>query len=396
MSLLTAEQKQIQQTAREFVAKHIIPVAAEYDRKGEFHPFILAEAKKYNYFAMAVPKEYGGLGYDATTQGVVLEQWGYGCTGFGTTLAASILSMDSVMVSGNDAQKKLFFAPMVNGEIGSFALTEPGAGSDASAGTATAKKEGEEYVLNASKCFISNGGYAKVYTVFASTDRSKGVKGLSAFIVEREREGVVVAATEHKLGIRSSNTIELLLKNVRIPADHLLGKEGDGMKIAMMTLDLGRQGIASISVGLAQRALDECVKYLQKKFPDRKVQPGQALQFKLADMEIQTQAARQLLYHTLAMKDAGLPITKESAITKTFCADTAMRVAHDALEILGDYGYSTDCVVEKLARDAKCMQIYEGTNQIQRLVVSRAVLSEPVAAKKPEDTAKTSGLRGAA
>ena len=396
MSLLTAEQKQIQQTAREFVAKHIIPVAAEYDRKGEFHPFILAEAKKYNYFAMAVPKEYGGLGYDATTQGVVLEQWGYGCTGFGTTLAASILSMDSVMVSGNDAQKKLFFAPMVNGEIGSFALTEPGAGSDASAGTATAKKEGEEYVLNASKCFISNGGYAKVYTVFASTDRSKGVKGLSAFIVEREREGVVVAATEHKLGIRSSNTIELLLKNVRIPADHLLGKEGDGMKIAMMTLDLGRQGIASISVGLAQRALDECVKYLQKKFPDRKVQPGQALQFKLADMEIQTQAARQLLYHTLAMKDAGLPITKESAITKTFCADTAMRVAKDALEILGDYGYSTDCVVEKLVRDAKCMQIYEGTNQIQRLVVSRAVLSEPVAAKKPEDTTKTSGLRGAA
>jgi len=169
------------------------------------------------------------------------------------------------------------------------------------------------------------------------------------------------------------------------------------MKVAMKTLDLGRQGIASLSVGVAQRAVDECVKYLRAKFPDPKVQPGQAVQFKLADMEIQTQAARQMLHHTLAMKDAGVPITKESAITKTFCGDTAMRVTRDALEILGAHGYSTDCAVEKLVRDAKIMQIYEGTNQIQRLVVSRAVLSEPAAAKKPEDKTKTTTtMRGAA
>jgi len=394
MSLLTTEQQQVQQTAREFVAKHIIPVAAEYDRKGEFHAFILPEAKKHNYFAMAVPKEYGGLGYDSVTQGIVLEQWGYGCAGFGTTLAASVLSMDSVLVAGTETQKKLFFTPMVNGEVGAFALTEPGAGSDAGAGTALAKKDGDEYVLNGTKCFISNGGYAKVYVVFASTDPTKGVKGLTAFIVEREREGLVVGATEHKLGIRSSNTVELMLKNVRIPADHLLGKEGDGMKIAMKTLDMARPAIAALSVGVAQRALDECVKYLRTKFPDPKVQPSQSVQFKLADMEIQIQAARQLLHHTLMLKDAGVPYTKESALAKTFCGDTAMRGIRDALEILGAHGYSTDCEVEKLVRDAKIMQIYEGTNQIQRLVIGRAILSEPVAAKRVDDKAKT--MRGAA
>jgi alkylation response protein AidB-like acyl-CoA dehydrogenase len=282
---------------------------------------------------------------------------------------------------------------MVNGEIGAFALTEPGAGSDAGAGTALAKKEGEEYVLNGTKCFISNGGYARMYVVFASTDPAKGVKALSAFIVERDREGLVIGDTLHKLGIRSSNTVELVLRNLRVPADHLLGKEGDGMKIAMQTLDMARPAIAAIAVGVAQRALDEGVKYLQKRFPDRTVRPDQEVQFKLADMEIQIQAARQLLHHTLMLKDAGVPYTKESAMVKTFCSDTAMRVTRDALEILGAYGYSTDCEVEKLVRDAKIMQIYEGTNQIQRLVVGRAILSNPVAAKGTEDAAKT--MRGA-
>jgi len=393
MSLLSSEQQKIQQTSREFVERYIIPVAAEYDRKGEFHGFILAEAKKQNYFAMGVPKEYGGLGYDSVNQGIVLEQWGYGCAGFATTLAASVLSMDSVLVAGTEAQRKLFVSPMVNGEIGAFALTEPGAGSDAGAGTALAKKEGEEYVLNGTKCFISNGGYARMYVVFASTDPAKGVKALSAFIVERDREGLVIGDTLHKLGIRSSNTVELVLRNLRVPADHLLGKEGDGMKIAMQTLDMARPAIAAIAVGVAQRALDEGVKYLQKRFPDRTVRPDQEVQFKLADMEIQIQAARQLLHHTLMLKDAGVPYTKESAMVKTFCSDTAMRVTRDALEILGGYGYSTDCEVEKLVRDAKVMQIYEGTNQIQRLVVGRAILSNPVAAKGTEDAAKT--MRGA-
>ena len=192
MSNLTAEQKQIQQTAREFVAKHIIPVAAEFDKSGEFHPFILDEAQKTQIFAMAVPKQYGGLDYSALTQALVLEEWGYGCAGMGTTLAASVLSMDSVLVAGTEEQKRRFFEPMLRGEIGSFGLTEPGAGSDAGSGKSTAVKVGDEYVLNGTKCWITNGGYATVFVIYALTDPSKGMKGLSAFIVEKGRPGFTI------------------------------------------------------------------------------------------------------------------------------------------------------------------------------------------------------------
>src|SRR5208283_2230136 len=225
------------------------------------------------------------------------------------------------LVAGTDEQKKRFFEPMLRGEIGSFGLTEPGAGSDAGSGKSTAVKVGDEYVLNGTKCWITNGGYSTVFVIYALTDPSKGMKGLSAFIVEKGRPGFTVGTVDHKLGIRSSNTVELLFKDVHIPVSNLLGKEGDGMKIAMKTLDMARPAIAALSVGIAQRALDECVKYLQKRFPDPKVQPSQSVQFKLADMEIQIQAARQLLHHTLMLKDAGVPYTKESALAKTFCGD---------------------------------------------------------------------------
>jgi len=378
MSNLTAEQKQIQQTAREFVAKNIIPVAAKFDKSGEFHPFILDEARKTQIFAMAVPKEFGGLDYSALNQALVLEEWGYGCAGIGTTLAASVLSMDSVLVAGTEEQKKRFFEPMLRGEIGSFGLTEPGAGSDAGSGKSTAVKVGDEYVLNGTKCWITNGGYSTVFVIYALTDPSKGMKGLSAFIVEKGRPGFTIGTVDHKLGIRSSNTVELLFKDVHLPASNLLGKEGDGMKIAMKTLDMARPAIAALSVGLAQRALDECVKHLQKKYPDPKVQPGQTLQFKLADMRIEIEAARQLLYHAMTLRDAGVPFSVESALCKTFCADIAMKVTTQAVQLMGTYGYSSE--IAKLMRDAKIMQIYEGTNQIQRLVISRAVLAPPPAA----------------
>jgi acyl-CoA dehydrogenase len=378
MSILTAEQKQIQQAAREFVAKHIIPFAAKYDKTGEFHPYLLDAARGSKIFAMAVPKEYGGLGYDALTQAVVLEEWGYGCGGMGTTLAASVLSMDSVLVAGNDEQKKRFFEPMLRGEIGSFGLTEPGAGSDAGAGKTTAVKVGDEYVINGSKCWITNGGYASVYVVYASTDPSKGVKGLSAFIVEKGRPGFTIGTADHKLGIRSSNTVELLFKDVRIPASNLLVKEGEGMKIAMMTLDMARPAIAALSVGICQRALDECVKHMQKRFPDPKVQPGQTLQFKLADMRIETEAARELLHYTMKLRDSGARYSVESAECKTYAGDMAMKITSEAVQLMGSYGYTSE--IAKLMRDAKIMQIYEGTNQIQRLVISRAVLAPTAAA----------------
>lgn len=372
MSILTAEQKQIQADNVAFVAKEIIPFAAQYDKSGEFHPYLLDAARQSKIFAMAVPKEFGGLDYSALTQAVVLEAWGYGCAGMGTTLAASVLSMDSVLVAGTDAQKKQFFTPMVNGEIGSFGLTEPSAGSDAGNGKSTAVKVGDEYVLNGSKCWITNGKYSSVYVIYALTDPAAGMKGISAFIVEKGTPGFTIGTVDHKLGIRSSNTVELLFKDVHIPAANLLGKEGEGMKIAMKTLDMARPAIASLSLGLAQRALDECVNHLHQLYPE-KAQPGQTLQFKLADMRIEIEAARQLLYHTMNLRDTGLPFSAESAMAKTFCSDLAMKVTTMAVQLMGSYGYTSG--LSKLMRDAKIMQIYEGTNQIQRLVISRAVLA---------------------
>jgi len=372
MSILTAEQQEIKKAAKEFVAKYIIPNAAEYDKTAEFHPFLLEAAKESKIFTMAIPKKYGGLGYDAVTQAVVVEEWGYGCAGMGTTLAAGVLGMDSLLIAGNEEQKQRYFEPILKGGIAAFALTEPGAGSDAAGVKTIAVRSGDNYILNGTKCFITNGGYASVYVILAKTDPSKGVKGISAFMVEKGRPGFTIGTTEHKLGIRSSNTVELLLKDVHVPAVNLVGKEGDGMKIAMMTLDMGRPMIAALAVGVAQRALDECVKYLQERFPG-KLQPGQTLQFKLADMQIQVEAARQTLHYTMNLRDSGLPYSKESAITKTLCGDVAMSVTTQAVSLTGSYGYTSG--IAKLMRDAKIMQVYEGTNQIQRLVVSRAVLS---------------------
>ncbi|WP_425059945.1 Acyl-CoA dehydrogenase [Sporomusa carbonis] len=374
---LTPQQQKVQQLAREFTAKHIIPVAGEWDEKGEFHEFILEEVKKAGLNCMAVPTEYGGPGYDSVTQSIVAEEWGYGCAAFATTLGGNGLSSYPLAIAGTDEQKKLYYGRLVAGGMGGFALTEPGAGSDAGACATTAKLDGDEWVLNGTKCFATTCGYATIMVVFASTDPSKGVKGLSAFIVEKEREGVIVGAVEHKMGIRSSNTVELILKNVRIPKDHLLGKEGEGMKIAMKTLDMARPIVASMGVGIARRALDAAIKFA-KEYLDVNGKPigtHQAVAFKLADMATQVEAARQLVRNALRLKEAGVPYTKEAAMAKTFATDTAMRVTADAVELMGHYGYSKDSFVEKLMRDAKVTQIYEGTNQVQRMVISGLLLN---------------------
>lgn len=374
---LTPEQQKVQQLARDFTTKYIIPVDREWDEKGEFHEFILEEVKKAGLNCMAVPEEYGGPGYSSVIQSLVAEEWGYGCAAFSTTLGGNGLSSYPIAIAGTEEQKKLYYGRLVNGGMGGFALTEPGAGSDAGACATTAKPDGEEWVLNGTKCFATTCGYANIMVIFASTDPSKGVKGLSAFIVESEREGVIVGAVEHKMGIRSSNTVELILKNVRIPKTHLLGKEGEGMKIAMKTLDMARPIVASAAVGIARRALEEAVKFA-KEYLDVNGKPigsHQAIGFKLADMATQVEAARQLVRNALRLKDAGVPYTKEAAMAKTFATDTAMRVTADAVEIMGHYGYSQDAIVEKLMRDAKVTQIYEGTNQVQRIVISGILLN---------------------
>ncbi len=386
MDLESPEQQAARVAAREFVANNIIPRADEFDKSGEFHSYLLEAAKASKIFAMAVPKEYGGLGYDARTQALVLEEWGYGCAGMGTTLAASILSMEAVLIAGNDEQRRRYFTPMLNAEIGAFGLTEPEAGSDVGAGTTTAVREGDGYRINGAKCWITNGGFASVYVIFALTDVLKGAKGLSAFIVERGRPGFIIGDKEHKLGLRSSNTVYFEFKDVHVPAANLLGHEGDGMKIAMKTLDTARPAIAALAVGVAQRCLDDCVKYLHRRFPHKPF-PGQTLQFKLAEMQIQVEAARQSVRHTMMLRDAGMPFAKESAISKTLCTDVAMTVSTQAVRLMGSYGYTSE--LGKFMRDAKVMQIYEGTNQIQRLVISRTVLA-PTPQTVPLSTAGAS------
>jgi len=375
-ALLTAEQRELQQVAREFVAKHVIPISAEFDRTGEFPEFLVLEAKKAGILCLAIPKEYGGCGYSSLTQSLVIEEYAYGDLGVCTSLGGNGLSSYPVMIAGTDAQKRFYFTPLVEGGLGSFALTEADAGSDAGSCKTVAQRVGDEYVLNGTKCFTTSGKYAKSLCIIASTSPGTGTKGLSAFLVEGGRKGLSVGSIEHKLGIRSSNTVELVLNDLHIPADHLLGKEGDGMNIAMKTLDMARSMNASQAVGLARRAMDESIKYVRARYPGGKSRPSQAVQFKLADMEIQIAAARAMVRHTCSLKDAGFPYSKESAITKTLCADVAMRVTADMMAIMGRYGYSEESAAQRLVRDAKIQQIYEGTNQIQRIVIARQLLSE--------------------
>lgn len=375
-NLLTQRQQQLQLIAREFTEKYIMPVARKHDQTGEFPWLVIEEAKKAGLHCLVVPNEYGGSEYDSLTIALIAEEWGYGCAGFATGLTGNCIAAYPLLIAGSAAQKKLYFDHIVNGHLACFALTEPSAGSDAGAIATTARPEGDEWVLNGIKCFCTNGGYASINVIFAATGYGEGVKGLSAFIVESKRDGMTVGAAEHKMGIRASNTVELQIKNVRIPRDHLLGNEGEGMQLAMQTLDMARPIVAAIGVGIAKRALHEAIGYIQSQIDyDGKPMSGhQSVRFKLADLATAIEAARQLVHYCCRLKESRAPYSKEAAMAKMFATDTAMRVTADVVEIMGSYGYSMDSVAEKLMRDAKVTQIYEGTNQIQRIVVANKLL----------------------
>ncbi len=374
----TAEQDDLRKLVKSFTEKRIIPQAKELDTEGEFPRELYQEIVDMGLHSMNTPEEYGGPGFDLLTCALVSEELAYGDVGFSVTVGTNSLASHAVLLAGNDAQKKLYFDTTYSqGKIAAFCLTEPNAGSDASAVATTATKDGDEYVINGTKCFITCGAVADLYTVIASVDRSKGIKGLSAFLVERSRLGVSVGAVEHKMGIRSSNTAEVIFQDVRIPATHLIGKEGEGFKISMQSLDAGRSIVASLALGLSQAALDICVKYAKERIQFGKpIASFQAIQFILADMAIQLEAARNMVYHSCYLHDAGQPFSKESAMAKTFASDTAMKIAIDAVQILGGYGYSKEYPVEKLMRDAKILQIFEGTNQIQRIVVANNLIKD--------------------
>jgi alkylation response protein AidB-like acyl-CoA dehydrogenase len=370
---LTDDLLEIQARARKFAQEEILPIAAEYDRKGEVPPGIAEKAKAAGLLNVTIPKEYGGMGYGAMESAVIAEELGAACAGISITILVNGLALTPIQLFGTDEQKEKFLRPVAeNAKLAAFCLTERGAGSDASSIKTTALPDGEDLVINGQKCFITSGGLAEVMTVFALTDPERGPRGVSAIIVPANSPGIRVTKVEDKMGQRASNTVELTFDNVRVPQANLLGKAGRGFPIALQTLDFGRSGVAALSVGVARAALEHAVAYAKERYQfGSPIVTNQGVSFMLADMAMKIEAARLLTWQAAWLADEGIAVTEKSAMAKCFAADTAMQVTTDAVQVLGGYGYMKDYPVEKLMRDAKLLQIYEGTNQIQRLVISR-------------------------
>lgn len=376
---LTEEQQMIVETARDLTREKIIPVRAELDEKNEFATDVLRDMAKADLFSIFVPEEYGGLGGGCFEMVLALEELARGCVGIATSFAANALGIYPVMLAGSDELKEKYLPGIASGDIwAAFGLTEANAGSDASGVQTTAVPDGDHWVLNGTKQWITNGGEAQVYSIIALTDPTKGARGASIFVVEDGDPGFSYGKKEDKMGIRSSATRELIMKDCRIPKNRLVGRKGTGFITVMKTLDLSRPGIGSLGVGLAQAAVDESVTYAKQRVQFGKPVIGfQAVQHMLADMATQLEAARALIYATARHIDAHpKKMSKISAMSKVFATDMAMKVTIDAVQVLGGYGYMKEYPVEKMMRDAKILQIYEGTNQIQRNVIGQELNRE--------------------
>jgi acyl-CoA dehydrogenase len=373
---LTEEQKALQEMAREFALKEMRPNAAKYDKGDEFSEDVMQKAFEVGFLTCTIPTEYGGGGLSDIETVIISEELAAGCAGMYTTMMVNALAYTPIILFGTDEQKKKHLTPQTEKmSFASFCLTEREAGSDAGAQKSRAEKVGDEYIINGSKCFISNGGIASLYVVFVLTDPSKGARGMSAFIVPRETPGITIGKEEDKMGHRASNTVELYFEDVKVPAENLLAKEGMGFIIAMKTLDRTRAPVGAAGVGVARTAMEYAIEYAKTRVQFGKpIALFQNNAFKIAEMAIEINAARHLVWHAAWLLDEGKPCGKESAMAKTFGSDVAMRVTNEALQILGGYGYMKDYPMEKLMRDAKLLQIYEGTNEIQRLVISREVI----------------------
>ena len=375
---LASEEQMLIDMVRDLAREKVAPRAAEIDAKGEF-PWDMKELlAQQDIFAMPFPEEYGGLGSSELSILMVIEELAKACATTSLLLCVQQLGSLPILLAGDDEQKRRFLPGLASGEwLASYALTEPGSVSDAGAMRTRAEKRGDTYVLNGLKHFITNAGVAHINTVFAVTG-DQGTRSISAFVVEDDRPGFHMGKVENKMGIRGSQTGELVFEDCEIPAENLLGKEGEGFKIALATLDRTRPGIAAQALGIAQGALDFAVQYAQQRVQFGKpIWDNQAIQFMLADMDIQVEAARQLIYHVGELMDSGAArFGRESAIAKTFASDTAISVTNDAIQVLGGYGYMKEFPVERMMRDAKITQIYEGTNQIQRMVIARALAAQ--------------------
>ncbi|MBQ4347227.1 MAG: acyl-CoA dehydrogenase family protein [Firmicutes bacterium] len=364
------------ENAREFAKERILPVLRELDDNGTFPKDIIEAGFEMGFHALDFPEEYGGLGFDAKTACIIFEELAKADSGIACAYSVTGTAIAPIMEYGTHEQKKIVQELVLEkGGLASFCLTEPTSGSDSGSARTRAVREGDEYVINGNKCFITNGAYANLYFVVASTDPSKGNKGLSTFIVPAGTPGLSIGREEIKCGFRTSNTVEVLFDNVRIPASYRVGEEGEGFKITMAGMDHGRPYIGAIALGIGQRALEEAIHYSKSRSQfGRPICDNQGIQFMLADMEIQMEAARCLVYHVADLIDQKLPISQNGSISKCFATDAAMKVTLDAVQIFGGYGYTKNCPVEKLMRDAKLFQIVEGTNQIQRMIISRNLL----------------------
>lgn len=373
---LSSEQKALQELARDFTRKEIVPIALQYD-KDPFNPeTILKKAHAAGVMNMIIPKAYGGHGLHLLDASLMTEELNAGCSGIAGMISINSLACGPILVGGSDEQKKRFLIPLCeSGKTASFALTEREAGSDAAGVKTKAVRKGDEYVINGQKCFITNGAYAALYTVFASTDPARGTKGITAFVVPRETPGVSIGKIEDKMGQRALNVAEVNFDDVVVPATNVLGAEGQGFKIAMETLNEGRVNIATTALGIARSAFEESLHYAKQRVQFGKaIGTYQSINFLLADMAAAIDASRLLTWYAASRCDQGLSFVREAAQAKLFASDTAMWITTDAVQIHGGYGYIKEYLVEKLMRDAKLTQIYEGTNQVNRIVAGGALM----------------------
>jgi len=374
--LLTPEQEMIRDAVRQFAQDVIAPQAAQWDRDKTFPKDVHKELARLGAYGVAVPEELGGAGLDYLSLALILEEIAAGDGGTSTVISVNNCPVCSMLMAfANDAQKQRWLVPLARGEmLGAFCLTEPHVGSDASALRTTATRDGDHFVLNGVKQFITSGKHADVAIVMAVTDKAAGKRGISAFLVPTSTPGYIVARLEDKLGQHSSDTAQIVFEDCRIPADCLLGEEGAGYKMALSGLEGGRIGIASQSIGMARAAFDAALAYAKER--ESFGQPlfqHQAVQFRLADMATQIDVARQMVWHAASLKDAGRPCLKEAAMAKLFASEMAERVCSDAIQVFGGYGYVNDFPVERIYRDVRVCQIYEGTSDIQKILIARAL-----------------------
>ena len=377
--MLSKKHELIRKLAKEFAENELAPFAAQVDETGEYPKELVEKVIRAGFHAITIPKEYGGCGGDTLSSTIVTEEFTKVDASSSSLLMPNSLSGGALMMFGNEDQKQKYLRAMAEGtKVGAFAVTEPGAGSDTSAISTTAEKDGDTYILNGRKCFITQGPNCDFVTVFAKTDlNAKGVKGISAFIVETGWEGFSVGAIEKKMGMHGSPTCDLIFENVRVPKENLLGGEGQGFKICMKTLDSGRITVATQGLGIAQGALDEAVKYVKEMVHFGKpIARLQNTQFEIADMATKVECGRQLVYHAAELKDAGQPYSLNAAMAKYYCGDLCNDITYRALQLHGGYGYMKDYPIERMYRDARLVAIYEGTSEIQRVVIANHIIGK--------------------